>query len=140
MSARFLICEDGREYADRFGRFLSAEFQFVTAASFAEAIIAATSCSGLLFDLDFRRTKASLYVDASGAPDPHGAAEVQGILILRALRSRGIKLPALLFADFDDDARVTRLEQELAPLRVIPSSAGLPAIAKLLRSMAVHAQ
>jgi hypothetical protein len=46
-----------------------------------------------------------------------------------------VKLPALLFADFDDDERCERLERELAPLRIVPSSEGLPAIAKLLRSM-----
>jgi hypothetical protein len=76
-----------------------------------------------------------LLVDESGAPAPSSAAEIQGILLLRALRSRGVTLPALLFADFDDEARVSRLEAELAPLRVIASSESLPAVARLLRAM-----
>jgi hypothetical protein len=132
---RFLICEDGNEYANRFSRFLRGEFEFVAARSFAEASTFSHGCSGLLFDLDFRRTARELYVDESGEPNPHGEAGVQGILILRALRSRGVRLPALLFADFDDDERVKRLENELQPLKVIPSSEGLPSIAKLLRAM-----
>jgi hypothetical protein len=61
---------------------------------------------------------------------------VQGILILRALRSRGIALPALLFADLDDRDRCHRLEQELAPLTVVPSGEGLAAIARRLQLIA----
>ncbi|HEY4730729.1 MAG TPA: hypothetical protein VIH41_06335, partial [Myxococcales bacterium] len=60
---------------------------------------------------------------------------VQGILILRALRSRGVALPAVLFADLDDAAHAARLERELAPLRIVPGSAGLPRIAQLLREL-----
>jgi hypothetical protein len=46
-----------------------------------------------------------------------------------------VKLPALLFADLDDAARATRLEAELAPLRIVSSSEGLPGISLLLRKM-----
>ena len=60
---------------------------------------------------------------------------MQGILILRALRSRGVRLPALLFADLDDADRTTRLEAELAPLQVVSSSEGLPRIAQRLRKL-----
>ena len=132
---RLLICEDGTEYTERFRRFLGGEFEFVRAANFADALRLSPDARVLLFDLDFRRTDPALLVDESGAPAPRNAAEVQGILILRALRSRGVKLPALLFADLDDADRTTRLEAELAPLQVVSSSEGLPRIAQRLRKL-----
>ena len=128
----FLVCEDGSEYTDRFKRFLGAQFRFLRAGHFAEALALAVGADALLLDLDFRRTPRELLVDERGAPDVRGAAEVQGILILRALRARGVALPAVLFADLDDAAHAARLERELAPLRIVPGSAGLPRIAQLL--------
>ena len=58
----------------------------------------------------------------------------EGILILRALRARGVRLPAFLFADLDDRARVAFLEASLAPLAIVSSREGLPAIAARLRA------
>jgi hypothetical protein len=132
----FLVCEDGSDYTDRFRRFLGAQFEFVRAASFGEALQLAPRCAGVLLDLDFRRTDPSLLVDEKGAPAPRGTVEVQGILILRALRSRGVALPALLFADLDDAERAARLESELAPLSVVPSDEGLQSIARRLQLIA----
>ena len=132
---KFLVCEDGSEYTDRFKRFLGAQFRFLRAGHFAEALALAAGADALLLDLDFRRTPRELLVDERGAPDSRGATEVQGILILRALRSRGVGLPAVLFADLDDAAHAARLERELAPLRIVPGSAGLPRIAQLLREL-----
>ena len=86
----FLVCEDGSEYTDRFKRFLGAQFHFLRAGHFAEALALAAGADALLLDLDFRRTPRELLVDERGAPDRRGATEVQGILILRALRSRGV--------------------------------------------------
>jgi hypothetical protein len=131
----FIVCEDGAEYTERFRRFLGAQFAFERAGHFAEALALVSRGRGLLLDLDFRRTSPALLVDERGASAPSALAEVQGILILRALRARGVGLPALLFADLDDRARVARLEAELSPLRVVPSSEGLPRIAQLLREM-----
>jgi hypothetical protein len=131
----FIVCEDGAEYTERFQRFLGARFAFVRAGHFADALALAPGARGLLLDLDFRRTSSALLVDERGERTDASAAEVQGILILRALRARGVQLPALLFADLDDAARAARLEAELAPLRVVPSSAGLAQIAQLLREM-----
>jgi len=131
----FLVCEDGSEYTDRFTRFLGAHFQFARAGHFAEALALAPSAQALLLDLDFRRTQRALLVDERGAPDPRSAVEVQGILILRALRSRGVGMPAFLFADLADPSHAARLEAELAPLRIVPSSEGLPRIAQLLREV-----
>ncbi len=131
-----LICEDGTEYTERFQRFLGAEFRFLRAAHFAEVLAQLPSARALLLDLDFRRTDPALLVDASGAKASRETAEVQGLLILRALRARGIQLPALLFADLDDDARAARLSAELAPLQIVPSGEGLSSIAQRLRALA----
>jgi len=132
---KFLVCEDGTEYTERFTRFLGGEFAFVRAAHFAEALRLAPDARALLLDLDFRRTDPSLLVDEGGAPAPKSSAEVQGILLLRALRSRGVQLPALLFADLDDASRVQRLQLELAPLQIVSSSEGLQRIAQRLREL-----
>ena len=132
---RVLVCEDGSEYTERFTRFLGAEHRFERAGHFAEALPLAADADALLLDLDFRRTPKTLLVDERGGPSPRGAAEVQGILILRALRARGVLLPALLFADLDDPGHASRLEADLAPLRVVPGSAGLVRIAQLLREV-----
>ena len=131
----FIVCEDGAEYTDRFRRFLGSHFSFVRAGHFADALSLSPGACGVLLDLDFRRTSSALLVDERGERADGSASEVQGILILRALRAHGIRLPALLFADLDDAGRSARLEAELAPLRVVPSSAGLAQIAQLLREM-----
>jgi len=135
----FVVCEDGREYTERFERCLGGEFQFARAGHFAEALALLPGAQGLLLDLDFRRTPLALLVDETGAPTQPRAAEVQGILLLRALRSRGVRLPALLFADLDDPARSARLEDELAPLQIVSSSEGLPQIAERLREISGRA-
>lgn len=130
---KLVVCEDGDEYTARFRRFLGGEFEFVRAAGFTDALRALPGAAGLLLDLDFKR--AAALVDEHGAPASRAAAEVQGILILRALRSRGVRLPALLFADLDDAQRVQRLQSELAPLEIVSSSEGLPRIAERLRRL-----
>ena len=61
---------------------------------------------------------------------------MQGILILRALRAAGVTLPALLFADIDDDNQAHFLERTHAPLTVVSSATALPQIAQLLNDMA----
>ncbi len=132
-AATIVVCEDGFEYIERFRRFVPG-FEFIRAGHFAEALALAPGAAALLLDQDFRRTPRELLVDALGSHSPDALAEVQGILILRALRSRGVALPALLFADLDDIDRVTRLERELTPLNIVTSSEGLPQLAARLRA------
>jgi len=55
------------------------------------------------------------------------------VLILRALRGRGATLPAILCADLDDPAQSRRLEQELAPLAVVPGNESVARIGERLR-------
>ena len=144
---RVLIAEDGDEYTERFSRLLGTQFSFARVASFSELLQALANPSGdsgnstaaLVLDLDFRRTPRELLVDAQG--NPAGAAnaaelaEVQGILILRALRARGEPLPALLCADLDDPEHCAFLCEELRPLQISPSSESLPAIAARLHAL-----
>jgi hypothetical protein len=137
---RWIVCEDGDEYLSRFRRFLGAEFEFVPAGDLQEVLRAAPGAAGILLDLDFRRTDPARLVDESGAArgqlvagERTRLAEVQGVLILRALRRRGVRLPALLCADLDDPAQASRLEDELRPLAVVPGSEGVPQIGARLR-------
>jgi hypothetical protein len=138
---RFVLCEDGAEYRDRFRRFLGATFEFVPAGDHATARAAASEADGLLLDLDFRRTPPERLVGEGGpavGPLADGErrrlAESQGILILRLLRAEGVMLPALLFADFDDAEQVRFLERTLAPLTIVSSRTGLREIAALMRA------
>jgi hypothetical protein len=138
---RFVVCEDGDEYLQRFRRFLGEAFEFLPARDFAGAAADAARADGILLDLDFRRTPAERLVDERGpAPAPLDVgtrarlAETQGILILRRLRATGVTLPAILFADLDDTQRAF-LEQTLAPLTVAGSRLGIAEIATLLREI-----
>jgi hypothetical protein len=137
---RFVVCEDGAEYLERFRRFLGESFDFLPAHDFEEARAAAAEADGILLDLDFRRTPADRLVDEQGpAPSPLDAgtrarlAETQGILILRRLRAAGVAHPAVLFADLEDGQR-TFLERTLAPLSVAGSRLGMAEIGALLRA------
>jgi hypothetical protein len=139
---RFVVCEDGTEYLDRFSRFLGDDFTFVPAADFESARAGAAAADGLLLDLDFRRTAPERLVDERGVMatglDPERRrrlAETQGILILRQLRAAGVTLPAVLFADLDDAERARFLERTLAPLTIGSSHLGIREIAALLRGV-----
>jgi CheY-like chemotaxis protein len=136
-----LVCEDGHEYLQRFSRFLGEELELVRVDDEASALAAcARGPAALLFDLDFSRLPPEKLIDESGQRGPRTRdesrrlAQMQGILILRALRAAGVRTPAFLFADLDDPGRVRFLETSLAPLAVVPSSEGMAAIrARLVR-------
>jgi hypothetical protein len=139
---RFVVCEDGTEYLDRFRRFLSDAFEFLPARDCAEARAAAAAADGLLLDLDFRRTPDARLVDERG-PAPAALddgtrrrlTERQGILILRQLRTAAVTLPAVLFADLDDEEQARYLSRTLAPLAIAPSRLGLREVAALMREL-----
>ncbi len=149
MSARkplFIVGEDGTEYLDRFQRFLGAEFRFLRAPSLGALVGLlgdGDAPAGLVLDLDFRRTPLADLVDESG-DRLHDAGDgerrrvtaVQGLLILRALRARGVLLPALLCTDIDDPHQLAQIELELAPISVVPSSESLPRLVARLRAIA----
>jgi hypothetical protein len=138
---RFVVVEDGTEYRDRFQRFLGDAFTLIPAGDFAGARAAVADADGVLLDLDFRRTPPDRLVDERGpAPQPLDAgtrarlAERQGILILRQLRTAGVALPAILFADIDDAGQAQFLTRSLAPLTIAGSRLGIAEIAALMRA------
>jgi len=141
MKPRWIVCEDGDEYLERFRRFLGADCEFIPAGDLQEVLRAADGADGVLLDLDFRRTDTARLVDESGAAraqlsagERARLAEMQGVLILRALRARGVGLPALLCADLDDPDQVQRLEDELRPLAIVPGSESVLQIGERLKS------
>jgi hypothetical protein len=146
MKPLFIICEDGSEYLERFQRFLGGEFRFSRAPSLRALLLLLSENAdavGVVLDLDFRRTPPADLVDESGRPltlpsagEQQRVAAVQGLFILRALRARGVRLPALLCTDIDDRGQLAQVEQELAPLAVVPSSESLPMLAARLRTVA----
>jgi hypothetical protein len=138
---RFIVCEDGAEYLERFRRFLGDAFDFLPAHDFSEAYAASPDADALLLDLDFRRTPADRLVDEHGpAPAPMDAGtrtrlvQTQGILILRRLRAAGVALPAILFADLEDAGQRAFLARTLAPLTIAGSRMGITELAALLRA------
>jgi hypothetical protein len=137
-----IVCEDGHEYLQRFSRFLGEELELVRVEDCASALAAcARGPRAWLFDLDFSRLAPERLIDEAGqaAPRPRDEsrrlAQMQGILILRALRAAAVTTPALLFADLDDPVRVKFLEQSLSPLSVVSSSEGMAAIAARIRGL-----
>jgi hypothetical protein len=139
-----VVCEDGDEYTTRFVRLLGQEVELKRASNHAQASrLLSAGALAILLDLDFRRTNSTELIDETGATNSalsHGErrrlAEIQGILILRALRSAGINAPAILFADLDDPGRGDYLARTLAPLIILASSESLPAIARHIRALA----
>lgn len=140
---RWIVCEDGDEYIDRFRRFLGGDFDYVAAADAASLLALARegSAVGLILDLDFRRTPTDRLVDEEGlvradltTSEKQLLAETQGILILRALRRAGLALPALLFADLPPD-QAAWLEATLMPVTVVPSHEGLATTAERMRAV-----
>jgi hypothetical protein len=138
-----VVCEDGDEYTTRFARLLGQEIEFVRAGTHAEAARALEAGAlGILLDLDFRRTPPAHLVDETAATraglsdgERRRLTEIQGILILRALRGAGIRAPAILFADLDQPSRGEYLARALAPLTILSSSESLPTIAKHIRAL-----
>jgi hypothetical protein len=143
----FLVCEDGEEYTRRFERFLGREFRFrrVVDGQEVEAAARTERATGLLLDLDFRRLPPDRLLGETGpsshAPSTEERARwsaAQGILILQYLRSQGIGLPALLFADLDDREQVAFLEKTLAPLSIVASREGLAQLVLRLRAVVLR--
>jgi hypothetical protein len=139
----WIICEDGSEYLERFQRFLDDRFRFVHALD-GPALLAALAggASGIILDLDFRRTPRERLVDEQGRAgralaedERRRLASQQGILILRLLRARGFAPPVLLFADLDDASQVSYLESTLAPLSIVPSHEGLRQTADRMQAL-----
>jgi hypothetical protein len=142
--SHWVICEDGTEYSDRFGRFLP-EFSY-TRTTCARELFATRileGATGILLDLDFRRSAAGELIDENGLTSlnrtPAEAARLareQGILMLRQLRLRGYTTPVLLFADLDSPERTQFLESQFGPLHVVASSDAIGELALRMATLA----
>jgi len=143
---RYVVCEDGREYIERFERFLGADFDFVSASDYATLLARLEqdrAICGILLDLDFRRAEKSQLVDERGQSVAHLGQQAlsqytanQGIFILASLRERGIVKDVLLFADIDGAQHATYLTRTFAPVELIPSHVGLKELKERLLSLA----
>jgi len=143
---RFIVCEDGDEYVRRFTRFLSPRFAFSRANDYVtlcDLLESHPAVTGLLFDLDFRRTPVERLVDELGGKalpatdeEQRHIAANQGIAMICALRHRGNQTPIILFADLESDKQLEFLTRTLSPLQVAPSSLGLNELLVLLDRLA----
>jgi hypothetical protein len=137
---RWIICEDGTEYWQRFQRFLGVEFALEHVQNGQALLDAlATRAAGVILDQDFRRTDAADLLDEQGRTDPARSPEqaaqlieAQGTLILRALRAAGCQERVLLCADLDPQQRAF-IERTYPPTTVVDSHQGLAQIAALMR-------
>ncbi|MBN1606832.1 MAG: hypothetical protein JW940_09365 [Polyangiaceae bacterium] len=143
---RFVVCEDGDEYIQRFVRFLASRFEFVATRShheLSDRLGSSQPVAGILLDLDFRRTPLADLIDEKGQALACAASQVQhnliaqqGICILAALRREGCPTPAILFADLESPAQNDYLTGRLGPLEVVPSSVGLGELSTKLAELA----
>ena len=139
---RFVVCEDGAEYLERFRRFLGDVVRFSPGARLRRS----ARRRGRRRRAPARPRFSPHAGRAAGRRAGAGArrrstpararrlAETQGILILRRLRAAGVALPAILFADLDDAGQRAFLARTLAPLTVAGSRLGIAEIATLLRA------
>ena len=142
---RFLVCEDGSEYLERFERFFGAHYDFVRSQCASELVAHLTEHApvvAVLLDLDFRRTELSKLIDGEGQPLAHASNEErtrlitnQGIAILSHIRRNHDQTPVLLFADITS-AQHAFLEQRFSPLTIVPSHASLRDLQHQLDSLA----
>jgi hypothetical protein len=132
---RFIVCEDGREYLERFERFLGHAFEFLPVQDYAglsEHVAHRQPISGILLDLDFRRADITRLVDEHGHTIAGLGKEAvaqysanQGLFILASLREQSVATPVLLFADIDDTEQQAYLLRTFGPLEIVPSHLGL---------------
>jgi hypothetical protein len=141
-SPTWIVCEDGHEYTERFRRFLQG-FSFARAASAGDLwrALQGADVTGVLLDLDFRRTPSPLLIDERGDTSParttaetRRLAAAQGLFILRALRARGVHLPVILHADLPR-GQAAHLVASAGPLRIAGSETGIADLASWLREM-----
>ncbi|HEY5955984.1 MAG TPA: hypothetical protein VIV60_05500 [Polyangiaceae bacterium] len=139
---RFLVCEDGREYIERFDRYLGDSFDFTACRDFDTLLVEldrSHDASGILLDLDFRRANPAGLVDELGRPiGPVGKERIlryasnQGLCIVSGLRHRGHRQIVMLFADIDAAQQREFLTREFAPLELVPSYVGLSELKRRL--------
>ncbi|MCA9488898.1 MAG: response regulator [Myxococcales bacterium] len=130
---RILVVEDGNEYSDTLGRFLSHRFVFGRAGSGPEALrmMAEASWDAVFLDMCFDRVPdEQLLGDRHEVAERFGGDPVraraflqqhQGTFVLAALRGAGHAQPVLLSYDFSaEPRRFERLAARQGPLDHLP--------------------
>lgn len=136
MLPHVLIVEDGFEYSDTLGRFVSDRFRLTRAGDGAEALraAAAESFDCLFLDMRFDRVEAGRLLGdfAETAErfngDPVRATRFlednQGVYILAALRAAGCEVPAVFSHDFSGEPRRwAALERKYFPVSWLADNA-----------------
>ncbi len=148
---KVLIIEDGTEYSDTFGRFLSEGFEWVRAGNGEAAILLLKSGSFdcVFCDMRFDRIEAAdLVGDVVAVSDQFNGDVVktrqhlqdhQGNYILAAIRDAGIRTPVLMSYDFDaEPRRWHRIEQRYAPVAYLADQSGPTEVAQKIRRLVAH--
>lgn len=130
---RVLVVEDGNEYSDTLGRFLSHRFVFGRAGSGPEALrmLAEGGWDAVFLDMCFDRVPADqLLGDLHEAAERFGGDPVrardflqqhQGTFVLAAMRETGHRVPVLLSYDFSGEPRrFERLAARHGPVDHLP--------------------
>ena len=143
-----LVIEDGHEYSETMGRFLSGQLVLERAGSGPEALerLARGGVDVVFLDMRFDRTPEELLLgDVEDLVDRFNGDRTQarrfrqdhqGTYVLAALREGGHEVPVVMSYDFDGEPRRwQRLVDRMAPLDYVPDNAGPTDIAERLRRL-----
>lgn len=147
---RVLVVEDGLEYSETLGRFLSDRFDFERAGSGPAALQRLPqlpSIDVVFLDMRFDRTPgAELLGDLNELIDRFNGDPLQarrfredhqGTYVLASLRDAGHRVPIVFSYDFDaESGRFARLAQRFGPLTYLPDNAGPDRVAAALADAA----
>jgi CheY-like chemotaxis protein len=135
-NARVLVIEDGREYSESLGRFLSHAFDFVRAGDGNEAmtLLGTERFDAVFLDMRFDRVEPEqLLGDMEAAAERFSGDREQalrflennqGAYILAALRKAGHQLGVVWSYDFDGEPRRWKhMAKTYAPLTYLSDNA-----------------
>ena len=150
---RVLVIEDGYEYSETLGRFLSEDFEWVRAGSGPQGLAALEDGSTydvVFLDMRFDRApEGELLGDVEAIADRFNGDPVQarrfledhqGNFVLKALRDAQQVIPVLLSYDFDGEPRRwQRLVERYGPVDYLPDNASPADISSRLRALSTTA-
>lgn len=144
-----LVIEDGHEYSETMGRFLSGQLVLERAGSGPEALerLARGGVDVVFLDMRFDRTPEELLLgDVEDLVDRFNGDRTQarrfrqdhqGTYVLAALREGGHEVPVVMSYDFDGEPRrFKKLAKRFGPVRYLTDDAGPDAVLATLRDAA----
>ncbi len=146
---RVLVIEDGFEYSETLGRFLSEGFEWVRAGSGPQGLKALAEDSNfqaVFLDMRFDRApEGELLGDLEAIADRFNGDPIQarrfledhqGNFVLKAIRDASFSIPVLLSYDFDGEPRRwQRLQERYSPVDYLPDNASPADISNRLRAL-----